>query len=82
VTIASTDFCEHGALWYPGFAITVQGHPEFAKPYASALLENRRGSVLKDEDVDLGQRNMAIKDNRSMVADLVRDYLLKQKTPA
>ncbi|SDX04074.1 GMP synthase-Glutamine amidotransferase [Ruegeria halocynthiae] len=82
VTIASTDFCEHGALWYPGFAVTVQGHPEFAKPYASDLLESRRGTVLKDEDVDQGQRNMAIEDNRSMVANLIREYLLKQKTPA
>ncbi|CUK18289.1 amidotransferase [Ruegeria denitrificans] len=76
VTIASTEFCEHGALWYPGFAITVQGHPEFSKPYASALLENRRGSVLKDEDVDQGQLNMAIEDNRSMLANLIKQHLL------
>lgn len=82
ITIATTEFCEHGALWYPGFAITVQGHPEFAKPYASDLLESRRGSVLKDEDVDQGQRNMVIDDNRALLADLVRDYLLKQKTLA
>lgn len=79
VTIASTEFCEHGALWYPGFAVTVQGHPEFAKPYASALMEKRRGSVLSIEDVDQGQRNMAIKDNRAMLAGLVRRYLLNNE---
>ncbi len=82
VTIASTEFCENGALWYPGFAVTVQGHPEFAKAYASDLLETRRGTVLTDEEADKGQRNMAIEDNRSMLAGVVRDYLLKQKTPA
>ncbi len=76
VTIASTTFCEHGALWYPGFAITIQGHPEFAKPFASALIESRRGSVLMDEDVVQGLRNMAIEDNRAMLASLVKKFLI------
>ena len=32
--IASSDFCENAALWYPGFALTVQGHPEMEAPYS------------------------------------------------
>ncbi|MEM9629829.1 MAG: type 1 glutamine amidotransferase [Pseudomonadota bacterium] len=79
VTIASTEFCEHAGLWYPGFAITVQGHPEFGKPYASALLESRRGTVLKSEDVDQAQDTMVMDDNRSRLAELIRDQLLEQR---
>ena len=75
VTIASTGFCAHGALWYPGFAVTVQGHPEFAGPYVGALLENRRGGALTDEDVNRGRRNMAIEDNRAELAGLIGNFL-------
>lgn len=75
-TIAATDFCENAALWYPGFALTVQGHPEFAKPYASALVESRRGTILSEEDADRGQANMAIDDNRADIAALVQKFLL------
>lgn len=73
--IAQSPFCEAAALWYPGFALTVQGHPEFAKPYASALLECRRGTVLRDEDVDAAQHNMKIADNRARIAQTVGKML-------
>lgn len=51
VQIARSEFCEFAALWYPGFALSVQGHPEFATPYFHALLEARRGTILSDEQV-------------------------------
>ena len=75
VTIASSDFCIHGALWYPGFAVTFQGHPEFAQSYVGALLENRRGSLLTDKEVAQGRRNMSLNDNRAEMAGLVRTFL-------
>lgn len=75
VTIASTTFCDHAALWYPGFALTVQGHPEFAKSYASALLDFRRGDVLAEDAVDQAQRSMTTADTRADLARLVREYL-------
>lgn len=74
-TIASSEFCEHAALWYPGFAITVQGHPEFSKPYVTALIECRRGSVLTEEDADQGQKNMARKVNADTLAGLIARHL-------
>lgn len=52
IQIATSDFCENAAVWYPNFALTFQGHPEFSSDYVSALLESRRGSVLSDELVD------------------------------
>lgn len=75
-TIASTDFCEHAALWYPGFALTVQGHPEFGEPYAGELLELRRDTVLADADVDAAQASMARPENRSEIARIVQQHLL------
>jgi GMP synthase-like glutamine amidotransferase len=75
IRIAQSDFCPNAALWYPGFAVTVQGHPEFAKPYTSALLESRRGTILSDADVDQGQRNMALTTNRNQLAVLIRNGL-------
>lgn len=75
-TIASSDFCDHAALWYPGFALTVQGHPEFGKPYTRALLESRRGTVLTPDEVDRAQGTMGKQVTRSDLARIVRDYLL------
>ncbi|MFV2051234.1 type 1 glutamine amidotransferase [Aliiroseovarius sp. YM-037] len=73
--IAQSDFCENAALWYPGFALTVQGHPEFAGDYTADLLELRRGTVLSDEDVETGKANMARPDNRGWLAELLNDHL-------
>lgn len=76
-TIASSAFCDYAALWYPGFALTVQGHPEFGKPYTQALLESRRGTVLKPEDVDAAQGSMGKDVTRGELARIVREHLLK-----
>lgn len=73
--IASSDFCENAALWYPGFALTVQGHPEFSKPYASALMETRRGSVLQSDDVDQALCTMNNDTTRDALAVFIRDHL-------
>lgn len=76
-TIAESDFCQYAALWYPGFALTVQGHPEFAKSYASDLLEARRGTVLRGDQVDAAQASMARDVTRADLARIVRHHLLK-----
>lgn len=80
--IASTPFCPYGALWYPGFAITVQGHPEFSKPYASALLEARKGSVLDPAEVEAAQDSMSREVTRADLARLIRERLLKPHASA
>lgn len=74
--IARSDFCEYAGLWYPGFAITVQGHPEFGKPYIKALLNARRGTVLKPIEVDAALADMDRDDTRADVAALVRHVFL------
>jgi len=74
-TIARSDFCPHAMLWYPGFALSVQGHPEFSKRFVRALLESRRGTTLRDADVDAAEASMAPPDNRGLLAGLLRDHL-------
>lgn len=73
--IATSQFCEHASIWYPGFAVTVQGHPEFAKPYASALIASRRGTLLTDAQADAGLASMTKTDNRDQTLTLLRALL-------
>lgn len=80
--VATSEFCEYAALYYPDFALTVQSHPEFSKAYASALLECRRGTGLRSTEVDRGLANMEQADNRDVIADIVENYLMKDVTYA
>lgn len=76
-TIAESEFCPYAALWYPGFALTVQGHPEFDKPFTRDLLESRRGAVRDDALVDTAMASMARAVTRVDLARIVRDHLLQ-----
>jgi GMP synthase-like glutamine amidotransferase len=73
--IARSDFCENAAVWYPGFALTVQGHPEFSTAYARALLQSRRGAGLSPEEADRGLATMDKKPNPEALAELIRASL-------
>ena len=73
--IARSEFCENAAIWYPGFALTVQGHPEISHSYAMALLENRRGSVFPDIDVDKAMTTVCTKTTAEALARYIRDNL-------
>ncbi|WP_136442813.1 type 1 glutamine amidotransferase [Pacificoceanicola onchidii] len=48
-TVASSDFCEHAALLYPGKAYSVQPHPEFGDGFVGKLIETRGKGVVPDE---------------------------------
>ncbi len=74
--IASSAFCPAAALWYPGFALSVQGHPEFTASYARALIELRRGVMLGDRDADRGVRTVMRPTDSEALACLVKDLLL------
>ena len=70
-TIASSEFCENAALWYPDFAITVQGHPEFRKDYSTALIKNYKGVSLTDEEADEALATMTMENNAAALAEVV-----------
>jgi len=69
--IARSDFCEHAALLYPGFALTVQAHPEFSAPFLADLLQMRRGSPLPPEDVDRALGGLSAAASDSWLAHLI-----------
>ncbi len=73
--IASSDFCENAALWYPGFALTVQGHPEMEAPYSEALLTTRRGTVLPEDAADQGLADVTRPANPDELACLIKAHL-------
>ncbi len=74
--IAATAFCPNAALWYPGFALTVQGHPEFSSAYVSALLRERRGSLLRTEEADRALASQSAQTNADMLGRIVRNTFL------
>ncbi len=73
--IARSDFCENAVIWYPGFALTVQGHPEFSRSYVRALLQSRRGTGLTPEEADRGLASTDRPDNPEILAELIRTGL-------
>lgn len=75
IPLASSDFCEFAALWYPGFALTVQGHPEFAKSFASDLLTARRDSTLAGADVDAALASQSKPVTRADLARIVAHWM-------
>jgi len=52
------DFCPLAGFTMGDQVITVQGHPEFQKPYSSALM-NKRQSLLGDATFQAGMRSLA-----------------------
>ena len=69
--IATSEFCENAALWYPGFALTFQGHPEFPADYVRALIDLRRGTTISQETAEEGLRNLAREANPDLLPALI-----------
>ena len=74
--IAANDFTPFGALAYRDQpAISIQLHPEFEPDYAIALIENRRGVSLTDEQADRAVASYRTPDDRHRVAGWIRKFL-------
>jgi GMP synthase-like glutamine amidotransferase len=73
--IAASDFCPNAGLWYPGFAISVQGHPEFPADYAEALIKARRSTSLGAQVADKALATVHNPSNAEVLAQLVSDFL-------
>jgi GMP synthase-like glutamine amidotransferase len=73
---AANDFTPMGALVWPGErAITIQLHPEFEPAYASALIENRRGSLYAEDQADRAIQSYQGPDDRARVGGWIRNFL-------
>ncbi|MEE9426764.1 MAG: type 1 glutamine amidotransferase [Paracoccaceae bacterium] len=76
-TIARSDFCENAAIWYPGFALTFQGHPEMAKEFVRKLIAERRGNTFPEIIADSALTTVDEPTTRKALALFVRDNLSK-----
>lgn len=72
--IADSPFCETAALWYPGFAVTLQGHPEFSNAYATDLIAARRAGVLGEAVADKALAGLGRETNEDLIAHRIRDW--------
>ncbi len=43
--LASNSFCPYYMVQYQNHLMSIQGHPEFSKPYSNALMEKRRNRI-------------------------------------
>jgi len=74
--VAANDFTPMGALaWRDQPAISIQLHPEFEPAYASALIENRRGSRYTDEEADRAIASYGRPDDRARVGAWLKNFL-------
>jgi hypothetical protein len=53
----------------------MQLHPEFEPAYASALIENRRGSLYPDDQADRALASYAAPDDRARVGAWLNNFL-------
>jgi GMP synthase-like glutamine amidotransferase len=73
---AANDFTPMGALvWRDQPAISLQLHPEFEPAYASALIENRRGSLYAEDQADRAIESYRGADDRARVGGWIRNFL-------
>lgn len=72
--VARSESCENAVLWYPGFAMTFQGHPEFSKAYVGALFNLRRGT-LGAEAVDRARGTFDQATSQRFLANMIRDHM-------
>ena len=74
--IAASAFTPMGALaWRDQPAISIQLHPEFEPAYASALIENRRGSRYTDEEAERALASYRLPDDRARVGGWLKNFL-------
>jgi len=74
-TIVASDFCAHAAIWYPGFALTVQAHPEFRADYARDLIGVRAKGVLGSKDVQTGLAHVDDPTDATAIAGIVQGWI-------
>ena len=78
--VAQSPFCEFAGLWYPGFALTMQGHPEFSPEYEIALLQRKEGNPLDEDGVAEAMKTLKDQITSADLVEMIRQSLLQGKT--
>lgn len=74
VQLAGHAFCPHGMLEIDGHMLTMQGHPEFPKGYARAVMDKRR-DTLGESVYQEGIASLEQSIDPDVVARWVRNFL-------
>lgn len=74
VTVASSDFCAHAALVYPGKAYSVQPHPEFEDGFVRGLLEKRGPGVVPAPVLEAAAGKLGTKLDSADLADQIAHF--------
>lgn len=74
--IATSDFCPIAALRYGDEILTFQAHPEFSEGYERALLAERRGVALSEEQADAGLKSLAQPSDSAQIRQILTDFAL------
>lgn len=74
---ATNDLCPVAGFTMDDQVITVQGHPEFTKPYAQGLLEHRR-HMLGEEIYQQGSASMVQDTDEVLVARWLLEFVVSR----
>ncbi len=72
--LASSEFCPNAMFGIGDHILTIQGHPEFQKPYSRDLIEMRQ-EILGREKADAGIRSLDAELDREVVSQWILKFL-------
>lgn len=72
--LASSDFCPYYLLRIGHSFLSIQGHPEFTKPYAQDLMISREDAI-GDLEFEQAMKSMALTDDSSLFAQWMVNFL-------
>jgi len=72
--VGGTEFCPNAAIWYPDFAVTVQGHPEFSSGYLAALLRNLRKELISNDEAERALKTLSRPTSAEALAKMIRCF--------
>jgi len=76
--IAGSDFCPHAMFQLDESILTIQGHPEFSKPYAEALIGFRR-ELLGEPVYAAGINSLQLPTDERLIAQWMMEFISSGK---
>lgn len=71
--LASSEFCAHAALLYPGQALTLQAHPEFDRSAMERVIA-QRGPALPGDLVERARAGLDAPNDNDAIADRIAGF--------
>jgi len=77
--IAGSDFCPYAMFQLDDTMLTIQGHPEFSKPYAGALMGFRR-ALLGESVYAAGMDSLSQQTDEQLIAQWMVEFLSRKNS--